>query len=152
MSAEQYQNILDEYKENIPDGLYKKLCDLNMIKHKEDEQVWDFYDIHYFIPKHRYNINCYPEKNTISIEKRIIIKKLTKKQYNSIKTKIDENDFSNRFFDHNIDNENIEIKNIIRPNHEEDDEDYVDNDYNVSHLVKIELQPLVYKIELSSST
>ena len=38
MSSSDYQDIIDEYKEQIPDELYRQICLLNMAKYKEENK------------------------------------------------------------------------------------------------------------------
>ena len=51
MSSSDYQDIIDEYKEQIPDELYRQICLLNMDKYKkENEEVERIYKIRYVTP------------------------------------------------------------------------------------------------------
>tara|TARA_R110001606_G_scaffold396765_2_gene571534 strand:+ start:94 stop:531 length:438 start_codon:yes stop_codon:yes gene_type:complete len=143
MSSQEYQQIVDEYKECIPDGLYKKLCDLNMKKNKDEVEDEAFYTIYYFIPKHHYRDD--DDDNVITIDNKTVIKKLTNDQYNLIKTEIETNNYCKKslytgdeygFFDI-LDREHIIIKNIEC--NEEDD--------STNSLSSLDLDPLIYKIE-----
>jgi hypothetical protein len=86
MSSVKYQEIIDEYKEELPDGLYKKLCDLNMLENKKEEQNEDFYKIKYVIPDHYYDDDG---DNNIMIKFKTKIIKLEKKIYDEVVKKID---------------------------------------------------------------
>ena len=143
MSSQEYQQLIDEYKENIPDGLYKMLCDLNMKKNKDEVEDEAFYTIYYFIPKHHYRDD--DDDNVITIDNKTVIKKLTNDQYNLIKTEIETKNYCNKsiytgdeygFFDI-LDREHIIIKNI-ECNGEDDSTNY---------LSSLDLDPLIYKIE-----
>lgn len=140
MSSQEYQQLADEYKECIPDGLYKKLCDLNMKKNKDEVEDEAFYTIYYFIPQHHYIY----DDNVITINNKTVIKKLTKTQYNIIKTKIETNNYCSKtiytgdgiVFDI-LDRERIVIKNI----------EYDEENGSTNYLSCLHLDPIIYKIE-----
>lgn len=56
MSSIEYQNILDEYKQQIPDDLYIKLSRINMQKHIEEGK--SFYELTIAYPKFFYDNEC----------------------------------------------------------------------------------------------
>lgn len=86
MSSVKFQEVIDEYKQELPDQLYKKLCDLNMMENKKEEQDKHFYKIKYIIPNHYYD-DC--GDNNIMIEFKTKIIKLEKKIYDEVVKKID---------------------------------------------------------------
>ena len=142
MSSQEYQQIIDEYKENIPDGLYKKLCDLNMKKNKDEVEDEAFYTIYYFIPQHHYTDD---DDNVITIDNKTVIKKLTNNQYNLIKTKIEKNNYCSKTIYTGDEYGYIDILNrehIIIKNIECDDENGSTN-----YLSCLHLDPVIYKIE-----
>ena len=142
MSSQEYQQLVDEYKESIPDGLYKKLCDLNMKKNKDEAEDEAFYTIYYFIPQHHYTDD---DDNVITIDNKTVIKKLTNEQYKIIKTKIEKDNYCLKAiytgdeygYINILDRERIIIKNI------ECDEENGSTNY----LSSLDLDPVIYKIE-----
>lgn len=81
MSSFRYQELIDEYKDQLPDILYKKLCDLNQEENKKEENTEDFYEIKYVEPNHFYNDDM---ENNIQTVVKTKIMKLEQRWYNAI--------------------------------------------------------------------
>lgn len=84
MTSRAIQEKIDEYKEQIPDELYRQLCALTMKQH-EDEQ--NFYEIQYAVPFH-YHDDDNDNNIKVIIEKKLV--KLEKKVYNRIVNNINQ--------------------------------------------------------------
>jgi hypothetical protein len=81
MSSASIQEKIDEYKEQLPDELYRQLCALTMIenrKEKEQEQKeQDFYEVKYAYPSHFYD----DDNSNIEVKFKTKIVKLEKKYF-----------------------------------------------------------------------
>ena len=111
MSSVKFQEVIDEYKQQLPDQLYKKLCDLNMMENKREEQDVHFYKIKYVRPDHHYDDD---DDNNITVSIKTKIVQLEKKWYNRVSSDINEKGWCL----HNIaiENENgeLEYKDIVK--------------------------------------
>jgi len=74
-------NIIDESKEEIPEGLYLRLCNTLQKKHNEDEDKEDFYKISYIFTEPEM-VGFRTHNLSLVNNKKII--KLNTRQYNSI--------------------------------------------------------------------
>ena len=85
MSSASIQEKIDEYKEQLPDQLYRELCALTMIenrKEKEQEQKeQDFYEVKYVYPSHFYDCDS---DNNIEVKFKTKIVKLEKKYFDEV--------------------------------------------------------------------
>jgi hypothetical protein len=127
--ADKLQAKIDEYKEQMPDELYRQLCNLTMEEFKKEERKSDFYKVYFLIPRHNYD-DC--DGNEIRIRKDSRIVKLNIDDYNRIQSDITEEGFYSRLCLGILDKEQIVIVNV---------------DYDNTTLTRLEMYPTVYKIE-----
>ena len=91
MSSLKYQELIDEYKQQIPDELYRQLCNLNMEKNKEEEEEENIYEVTVAYPSFHLDDDCdYFSSTTI---KKILLK-LTNVEYEFYRSNLDTNDDS----------------------------------------------------------
>jgi hypothetical protein len=122
MSQFEMQNLLDDYKEQIPDDLYLKLSNLNMkIKNNSKSYYKALYLKSVFRPQPYTSIY----KLNIEVETRII--QMTQEEYDSIQLKIDKVMLGNfQMFALENNNRMLSHYNIIeRCDNEEDKNDEV---------------------------
>jgi len=93
-SIQKYQDILDEYKEQIPEGLYLKMSNLNMEEARAEKKE-HFYEIRYAIAYHRGDS---VGNHSIDIKIKTIIKKTESRVFKKIVNKIKKDGYS----DHGI--------------------------------------------------
>ena len=97
MTSVQIQEVIDEYKQTIPDELYRQLCDLTMKKNKEEnEDEEKVYKIGYIIPDIYYCTNNEHMINDISFKTKLV--KLKRKYYNEIIQNINKDGKSSTYF------------------------------------------------------
>ena len=133
--ADKLQAKIDEYKEQMPDELYRQLCNLTMEEFKKEEKKSDFYKVYFIIPKHNYDNYG---GNEIRIVKDSRIVKMNFDDYLRISSVL----ISNGFYTHHclgfLDKEVSIIQNVEFSN-EEEDPDF--------KFTRLEMFPMVYKIE-----
>lgn len=84
MSEFEIQNLIDEYKEQMPDDLYLKLSNINM---KTRSNTKSMYKAIYLVPTFKPQRNTDIYKMTIESEKRII--EMTQEQYEDAQRNIE---------------------------------------------------------------
>lgn len=82
MSAVAIQEVIDEYKQQLPDELYRQLCSLTMIQNKNEENQEQIYKITYVKPIHYYDDDC--KNNNIYVKIKTQLIQLEKKIYDKI--------------------------------------------------------------------
>ena len=133
--ADKLQAKIDEFKEQMPDELYRQLCNLTMEEFKKEERKSDFYKVYFLIPRHNYNDDG---DNEIRIKKDSRIVKLNIADYNRIKSDIIEEGFYTHLCLGFLDKETIVINNV----------DYNNGGDGPEHkLTGLDMYPMVYKIE-----
>jgi len=136
--ADKLQAKIDEYKEQMPDELYRQLCNLTMEEFKKEEKKIAFYKVYFIIPKHNYDDYG---GNEIRIKKDSRIVKLTITDYNRIQSDITEEGFYKHHCLAFLDKEYITIHNIDFRNGGDDE------DGPQHKITGLEMFPMVYKIE-----
>lgn len=97
MTSVEIQEVIDEYKQTIPDELYRQLCVLTMKKNKdENEDEEKVYKIRYIIPDIYYCRNNERIVNDISFKTKLV--KLKRKYYNEIIQNINKDGKSSTYF------------------------------------------------------
>ncbi len=118
MSSITIQEKIDEYKEQLPDQLYRELCDLTMKENKKEEEKklkeYDFYEVKYAYPKHYYD-----DENISNIDIRFKTKivKLEQVYYERIVNNILEDGYSPSCVCVKIGDDGYESKKIIDYEH-----------------------------------
>lgn len=128
MSAQELLSVIDENKENLPNGLYMKLCDVLMSKKRKENEIKEnkegFYRINYIYP------TLENEDGTIFIK--------MQKETEIVKLKVS---FVKNFIDKHIGIDGIFIDNIRDECCSENISQKLTrygSVLNVSHLIKIE--------------
>lgn len=107
---EKIQEKIDEYKQQIPDEVYRQLCSITLEEYSEEEH---FYKIKYVQPTHWYEYDERFESNSNQICVGFFdnIIKVKNKDYEKIKKDIDNNGYCINYY---IDNKRIISENNIR--------------------------------------
>ena len=111
MSSAKYQELIDEYKEHLPDILYKKLCDLNQEENKKEENTEDFYEIQYAETSHFHNDDL---ENNIQIIVKTKILKLEQRWYNVIVKHINADGYCENEVCITHPNNDYEVKKLLK--------------------------------------
>ena len=79
--ADKLQAKIDEFKEQMPDELYRQLCNLTMEEFKKEESEEKFYELTIVSPHHYLDDDG---MNNFAIKCKKVYKKLTSKEYKRI--------------------------------------------------------------------
>jgi len=116
MSSIALQEKIDEYKEQLPDQLYRELCDLAMKENKQEQKEQDFYEIKYIIPVHFHDDDG---DNTIEVAFQTQIVKFEKKVYNRVFEDINSDGYCCHQVNIKKDDGNYEHYTLIKHQHKQ---------------------------------
>ena len=106
MSASKIQEYLDEHKRELSDEFYRKMCDLTMEQHKEEESTdTGLVEITYDIPCLWYGDDGQPNFST-NVKKKIV--RLLKGRYEMINREIEDRGYA-RVNIYEDDEETVEV-------------------------------------------
>jgi len=140
-SIQKSQELLDEYKQQIPDELYRKLCELNLSSYQEEKKQKNLYRVRYVMPTHHYD-DCMNHIIDPKISTRIV--EIPAIFIEKIKRNITDDGFCYSKFCQRIDGD-YKSCTIIPKNHSNIVE--VERESGEAHQVMLEMRPIVISIE-----